>query len=80
MSQRGVETALGRLATDVVLRRRFSEAPTPTLVNLAALGVELTTGERRSLARLDPAALERFARALDLKLQKASLVNTSTQE
>ena len=75
MSQRGVEIVLGRLATDVVVRRRFSEAPVQTLRTLAALGIDLSAVERTSLARLAPAALEHFARALDSRLQKTELTD-----
>jgi hypothetical protein len=73
MSQRGVEIVLGRLATDVALRRRFCRAPSFTLKTLTALGIDLSAIERGALARLRPAALERFARTLDLRLQKATL-------
>jgi len=73
MSHRGVEIALGRLATDEALRQRFLESPARTLGELTALGIELSAIELGALATLEPAALQRFALALDARLQKAAL-------
>jgi hypothetical protein len=74
MSHRGVETVLGRLATDAGLRRRFRQAPIETLRELLAQGLELSSVELEALRSLDSAALERFARTLDQRLQRAALV------
>lgn len=71
MSHRGVESVLGRLATDPAARRRFREAPVATLRSLVNLGLELSAVEIDALRSVAPAALERFARALDPRLQKA---------
>jgi hypothetical protein len=71
MSHRGVEITLGRLATDAVLRERFRENPARALGELTALGIELNAVEAAALATLDPAAVQRFALALDLRLQRA---------
>jgi len=74
MSQRGVEVVLGRLATDEVLRRRFAVGSRRTLDELEAQGLELTALERDALEGLDVATLQRFAEAIDPRLQKALLV------
>jgi len=74
MSHRGVEIVLGRLATDEAMRRRFREAPAQALRELIALGIELSSVELAALESLDPSALQRFAQALDKRLQKAVLV------
>jgi hypothetical protein len=79
MSHRGVETALGRLATDAELRRRFRNAPVETLRVLLAQGLELSSVEIEALKSLDSAALERFARTLDRRLQRAALVAAGPQ-
>ena len=73
MSQLHVERIIGVLATDEGLRRKFTANPAGTLRELAERGVELTSFELRSLACLDPDALERFARAIDAKLQRIDL-------
>ena len=80
MSHRGVEIVLGRLATDESIRRRFREAPAEALVELTALGIELTAVERTALQSLEPDAIRRFAHALDPRLHKAVLVAPATHE
>ncbi|TMQ62745.1 MAG: hypothetical protein E6K79_11875 [Candidatus Eisenbacteria bacterium] len=73
MSQLHVERIIGVLATDEGLRRRFKMNPTAALKELAERGIELTSFELASLACLDPQKLERFARAIDERLQKIEL-------
>jgi hypothetical protein len=73
MSQRGVETVLGRFATDETLRRRFQADRAAVLDELVAQGVELTPVERRALLELDCGACERFAERLDPRIQKVPL-------
>jgi hypothetical protein len=73
MSHRGVEVVLGRLATDEGLRERFAAAAARTLAELIDQGLELSSVERAALEELDRRALERFAAALDPRLQKALL-------
>jgi hypothetical protein len=73
MSHRGVETVLGRLATDAETRGRFVLAPAETLRELTTLGIELTPVEIEALRTLDPEALDPLARALDQRLRKAAL-------
>ena len=74
MSHRGVEIVLGRLATDEAARRRFMQAPGVALRELMALGLELSPVELAALEALDSSAIQRFAHALDARLQKAELV------
>ena len=71
MSQRNVETVIGRLATDEALRSRFAANPEGLLCELLAAGVELNGCEVRALAAIEPRAVERFAEAIDPRLQKA---------
>jgi hypothetical protein len=73
MSHRGVEVVLGRLVTDEVLRERFAAGAGRALEELMHQGVELSPVERAALTVLDARALERFAAALDPRLQKAAL-------
>src|SRR5262249_18337123 len=73
MSHRTVEIVLGRLATDELMRRRFREAPMLALREVMASGLELSPVELAALEKLDPADLQRFAQALDSRLQKADL-------
>ncbi len=73
MSQDNVEKIIGRLATDEEFRRRFAEDPEAALEGAVARGAELTCCERRALAGIDPARVERFAEAIDPRLQKIDL-------
>ena len=70
MSQIHVERIIGLLATDEGLRKRFIQDPGDTLKKLIESGLELNWCERRSLARLDPQELARFAQVIDGRLQK----------
>jgi hypothetical protein len=74
MSHRGVETVLGRLVTDGKLRCRFRQAPVETLRELRTQGLELSAVEVEALKSVDAGALERFARTLDQRLQRAALL------
>jgi hypothetical protein len=73
MSQRGVETVVGRFATDETLRRRFHANRAAVLDELVAQGVELTPLERRALLELDCGACERFAERLDPRIRKVNI-------
>jgi hypothetical protein len=73
MTQKSVEILIGRLATDEPLRRRFAANAAEVLRVLEAEGFPVSPVEAAALARLEPAALDRFATALDPRLQKASL-------
>ena len=73
MSQRTVESVIGRLVTDEEFRRRFSERPAAVIDELIASGTPLTPVERRALLELDSAACEQFAERVDPRLQKICL-------
>lgn len=73
MTHKSVEVLIGRLATDEPLRRRFAANAPDVLRFLEAEGFRFSPVEAAALARLEPAALDRFATALDPRLQKASL-------
>jgi hypothetical protein len=70
MSHVHVERAIGMLATDEAIRRRFAANARVALDDMARIGVELNECERWALAHLDPKALERFAVSMDPRLQK----------
>ena len=71
MSQAHVEQILGRLVTDAHWRSRFREAADATLDALAeAEALDVTSTERRALRALSTDALDRFAEALDPRLQR----------
>lgn len=73
MSQKTVEILLGKLVTDEEVRHRFREAPLEILDCIRRAGHDLSAVEAEALRSLDTEALERFARALDPRLQKACL-------
>ena len=73
MSQRNVETVIGRLATDEDFRRRFETERQKLVEELIASGLQLTPVEQRALLDLNFGACKRFARCLDPRLQKISL-------
>jgi hypothetical protein len=77
MSQRSVEILLGKLVTDEELRQRFRAEPAATLAALHQ-SLELSSVEIEALRSLDGRELDRFARALDPRLQKASLSSLHT--
>jgi hypothetical protein len=71
MSQAHVEQVIGRLATDEHWRGRYRHARAEALDALTAeASLEVTATERRALLELAPEALERFASALDPRLQR----------
>lgn len=73
MSQANVERIVGRLVTDEDFRREFRSDPERVVRSLAERGLELTRAEVAALVTLDPLTFDRFADALDPRLQKASL-------
>jgi hypothetical protein len=73
MSQKSVEVLIGRLATDERLRRRFATDPDDVVRLFLSEGHLLSAVEAKALVLLDAAALDRFARAVDSRLQKAAL-------
>ena len=76
MTQRNVETTLGRLLTDDELRGRFLEDPSGTLEALVASGIELTGVEIAALAATEPGLLRAGAVALDPRILKVTLADT----
>ena len=73
MTHRNVESLLGRLATDPILRRRFAEDAPQVLQELRDQGFELTPIEREALASTDADAIRSFADALDRRIRKAEI-------
>jgi hypothetical protein len=65
-----VETLIGRLATDTLLRRRFLEDPRTVLSEFRAQGHELTPVELEALASMDSQAMTAFAQAVDRRIQR----------
>jgi hypothetical protein len=73
MSQKSVETVIGRLATDEELRARFREAAERTLHELTEQGLALTRTERAALLACGHRCVEAVAEVLDPRLQRACL-------
>ena len=73
MSQKSVEIVIGRLATDEEARARFMEDPGALIESLRRGGLELSAVEAEALRVLPGSSLEALARALDPRLQRASL-------
>jgi hypothetical protein len=73
MSQRSVETVIGRLVTDEALRARFALAPAETLGELSARELDLTPTEIAAIAATGPRLFERLAAGIDPRLVKADL-------
>ena len=72
MSQKSVETVIGRLATDEELRVRFRDAPERTLRELADQ-LPLTRTEVASILACGRRCVDAIAAALDPRLERASL-------
>ena len=77
MTHRNVESLIGRLATDPVMRRRFVEDPARVLQELREQGYEITAVELEALASTDGDAIRLFADALDRRIRRADLVADS---
>jgi hypothetical protein len=73
MSQRNVESVIGRIVTDEAFRERFSEDPGFVLRAVTEAGIELTPLEMQALARLDMRLVHRLAEAIDPRIQKVAL-------
>jgi hypothetical protein len=71
VTHRNVETVIGRLATDPLIRRRFMENPAAVLRQFQEEGCELTAVEIDALAATDPEAIRSFAQAIDRRIHKA---------
>jgi hypothetical protein len=77
MTQRSVETLIGRLATDPELRRRFVHDPVRVLHELRDQGFELSAVELDALAATDAGAVRSFANALDRRIRRAEISTES---
>ncbi|MBK9966069.1 MAG: hypothetical protein IPP07_14620 [Holophagales bacterium] len=73
MTQKSVERILGKLATDEEIRQRFRAAPTAALAILTSGTDSLTPVEREALCGLDADLLDRFADALDPRIQRVRI-------
>lgn len=73
MSQHNVERIVGRLVTDEGFRRRFWRDALTALGELVEGGCELNPCERRALLAIAPEDAERFAAAIDPRIQKSDL-------
>jgi len=71
VTHRNVETVIGRLATDPLIRRRFVENPGAVLQQFQDEGYELTAVEIDALAATDPEAIRSFAQSIDRRIRKA---------
>ena len=71
MSQAHVEQVIGRLATDEHWRAWYRQERAEALDALTTdASLEVTATERRALLELAPEALDRFASAIDPRLQR----------
>jgi hypothetical protein len=73
VSQANVEKIVGRLATDESFRRRYWQERSAVLAELIESGCELNPCEQRALAAISQESVERFAAAIDPRLQKTDL-------
>lgn len=79
MSQKTVERILGKLATDEEARQRFRAGPRDAVDDLVGVADHLTSVERDALCALDPETLDRFADALDPRLQRVRIPAGETE-
>lgn len=80
MSQCNVERAVGRLVTDEGFRRRFSRDPQAAIQEMVDGGLVLNACEVRALVALDPRWVERFAEAIDPRIQKVEIPTSYPEE
>jgi hypothetical protein len=73
MSQKTVQSIVGRLLTDEEFRSRFLGQPLETLMALRDQGFELTSGEVDALLRTDHSLWADAAARIDPQLQRVSL-------
>jgi hypothetical protein len=73
VSQRTIETIIGRLITDEEFRAEFLRDPERALVALRDRGLDVSRTEIAALVNTDPTLWARTADGLDPRLQKASL-------
>jgi len=75
LAQRLVEVLIGRLITDEEFRAEFLRDPETTLLALCDRGLDLSKTEIAALVSTEPTLWARTAKAIDPRLQKASLKN-----
>lgn len=80
MSQGNVERIVGRLVTDERFRRRFWQERAATLAELIEGGCELNPCERRALVSISQESVERFAAAIDPRIQKTDLCSREPRQ
>ena len=73
MTQRNVESVIGRVLTDEELRRTFLDDPEQMLSRLTDGGVHLTPSEIDALTSMDSGLWHRVADEIDPRLRKAAL-------
>ena len=73
MSQRSVESVIGRLVTDDAFRAMFLRDPAAALTQFIECGYELTSPESAALQAIDRSLWTRTADQIDPRLQKVSL-------
>ncbi len=74
MAQRNVEIVIGRLVTDEAFRAMFIRDPAATLTQFIEWGYDLTPLEVAALEATDPRLWTRTAEQIDLRLQRACLI------
>ncbi len=75
VTQRSIETVIGRLVTDEEFRETFSQDPHRALVELLERGMHLTVNEIAALVATDSAIWTLVAEQVDPRLQKISTKN-----
>ena len=73
VTQRNVETFLGRLVTDPIVRRRFADDSAALLREFQQEGYELTAIELDALAATRADAIRSFAESIDRRIRRADL-------
>ena len=71
VTQRNVETFLGRLVTNPIVRRRFAGDPAALLREFQEEGYELTAIELDALAATKADAIRSFAESIDRRIRRA---------
>jgi DNA-binding NarL/FixJ family response regulator len=75
VSQRGVQSIIGRLITDEAFRRQFQERAAECLAGLRERGVDLNRVEITALLETDPHLWSRMAKLIDRRLRKGGVTS-----
>jgi DNA-binding NarL/FixJ family response regulator len=73
VSQRSVQSVIGRLITDGAFRQRFEERAGDCLAGLGKRGIDLNKIEIAALLETDPRLWSRMAILIDRRLQRVNL-------